>query len=279
MVDRLLFYPWIAIEIDHVGEITSKAGWSPIPEGYRSLEATFPEELSVAVDKTAWDWTMPGWVVKQYVECKLAQCYDSGPAYERACMARVREVVGPGAVFRFPDGERLAQQGWGLMKSGWLLTLSMNSAAQYLQHVVACGRAGMEVPYMWAMGDDMLIKADWTSEQELAYAKALATTGCLVKHVKRSREFAGFEFTQHQVIPLYQEKHKFMIAYVESDQEQETLKSYFMLYALVDGFGWVGELREKARFPVGPSFRSWARGVKNVKILGEVPKWVLRDLD
>lgn len=271
MVDRVLFYPWLQTEIANVGRVVSKAGWSPLPEGFRLLENTFPERESIAVDKTAWDWTMPGWVVKAYYDCKIAQGKQLTEKYAVAAQNRIREVVGPQCVFRLPDGRRLRQTSWGLMKSGWLLTLSMNSAAQYFQHAVACRRLGWSVMDMWAMGDDLLMRARLSDEQMHEYEQSLSRTGCLVKHALRAREFAGFRFTEGQVLPLYQDKHRFALQYVKPDLEQDLLFSYFLLYSMVDRFGWVESLRDHAKFPVGPRFRSWAVGRFTFNQLASLP--------
>lgn len=233
------------------------------------------------------------------------------------------------------------QSDYGLMKSGWLLTLSANSAAQFLQASVAWQRmqkmhivhTDTEAPYLWAMGDDMLLRMPedeiqyypevlappgrrhWNDKdcdcQELCFVKygldmseyprreactlaetikalkasdgeylyrqeyaeflhwygaVLGTTGCLVKHVIPAREFAGFTFgTSGTPEPLYANKHKFMLKHVRDEHEQETLKSFVLLYALVPGYGWLGEWLHRADFPIGPHFKAWALGVATLK--------------
>lgn len=277
MVDRVLFLPWMRAELDNVADVTSKTGWSPIPGGYRNVELAFPINSAIAVDKTAWDWTMPGWVVRAWFECKMAQCTETNPEYILMCWNRFTEVIGPRAVVRLPDGRRLRQKGFGLMKSGWFLTLSMNSGAQFLQHAVAWMRMGSpgSLPRMWAMGDDMLVRYKATDAELKEYERALGTTGCLVKHTVRSREFCGFSFPGDGVVlPLYQDKHKFLLDYVRSDVEQETLRSYFLLYALVPRFGWLSSVRKRAEFPVGPMYRAWAKGVLALDVLLRLPGWV-----
>lgn len=289
MVDRVLFLPWILTEQRHVANVSCKSGWAPIPGGYSALTAAFPENESVAVDKTAWDWTMPGWVAKAYWGLKIYQCVDADPEYLRMTYNRFKEVVGPQATFRLPDGTRYRQRYWGLMKSGWLLTLSCNSAAQVLQHAVAWKRLTKQVespysfPLVWAMGDDMLLrfrlrlgyqqpKDDSFIE---AYGKCLATTGCIVKHVLRSREFAGFSFPGKYVVPLYPKKHRYILKHVKADDEQELLKAYFLLYALAGPHSWLDEVRHRARFPVGAALEAWARGLVSLSYIEKLPQWTL----
>ncbi|APG75836.1 hypothetical protein 2 [Hubei sobemo-like virus 6] len=211
---------------------------------------------------------MPDWVVEAYFRARLAQCSNSDQRYEKLCWNRMMCVVGPGAVLRLPDGQRLRQTCVGFMKSGWLLTLSMNSAAQFFQHVVAWRRSGYDLsslPYMWAMGDDMLLR--WEEGYKLEpYVAMLATTGCIVKHAVWSREFAGYAFKGDGVSPLYPAKHKFTLSYVKEEVEQELLLSYHLLYAL-DPNSWLPAVREHCRFPVGRMFRMWAMGLIELEML------------
>lgn len=205
-----------------------------MPEGFKAIWYNFPEEEALAIDKTAWDWTMPPWVVALYFHVKMLQVRDATPEYQRMVLMRMSQVVGPDAVVRLPDGQRVRQHGWGLMKSGWLLTLSMNSMAQWGQHSLTWQRMKRHdsEPLCWAMGDDMLLS--WRAGQALVdkYVSVLATTGCIVKHAIRSREFAGFKFEEDRVEPLYIHKHRFALRYLEPKLERQTLLSYGLLYAL-----------------------------------------------
>lgn len=255
--------------------VTSKAGWAPLPGGYQRMALEFPFELSVAVDKTAWDWTMPEWVIRAYVDMKLDQCIDPTDDYEELIWQRLNYVLGPGTRFRMSSGVEWRQTYWGLMKSGWLLTLSMNSAAQAFQHALAWRRAGLEgaVPPMWAMGDDTLCKMPHDHLGE--YEAALKTCGCLVKKVVPAREFAGFELTSDgKVVPLYPDKHQFILRYLEPDVECETVFAYSLLYALA-GESWFDEIASRCPLPPKIVQQSWARGLTELSLLGRMPKWTL----
>lgn len=292
LVDKCLFSPWQQVELDNVERSVSKSGWSPMPEGYRWLNKTFPDNHAVyAVDKTAWDWTMPGWVIKPYYSAKASQCRDPTPDYLRATAARFAEVLRDATV-RLPDGSVYRQTTDGLMKSGWYLTLSMNSAAQFFQHSLAWQRAGGigELPLMWAMGDDMLVNFNATqsltymqkvrgprlaADDVEAYMSALATTGCLVKIMENQKEFAGFRFTDLVVTPLYQDKHRFMLSYVNPSKKHETLLSMALMYSLTPNFGWLSDLRKQMDFPLNSSFRRWAQGLAHLAVLTADPDWVV----
>lgn len=322
---------------------TTKAGWAPLPGGYRQLTREFPINEAVAVDKKAWDWTCPWWVLEAYIEAKMAQCRNPDTLYWHMTNIRFQQVVGPIATVRFPDGSCFMQCFHGLMKSGWLPTLSANSAAQFFQHSVAWQRckdmclidSEQPLPHMWGMGDDKIMRLPRTFLKECGfdevtkppgrehwngtecdcapkcwakyevdftdrnwrvacefrrllrthewgsidtdynrryidfldfYSKVLGTTGCIVKHAIPAREFAGFSFgTSGQPEPLYANKHKFMLKHVKPENEQDTLKSFILIYALVPQYGWLKDWLCRADFPIGPHFKAWALGVSTLK--------------
>lgn len=278
MVDRILFTPFFDSEIKNVQSCVSKAGWSPIPAGYAALAKEFPEGGSVAVDKSCWDWTMPGWCVEAYLQIKKLQCRGWDDRFERLVRARFYHVVGPGARIRLRDGRVYRQTDWGLMKSGWLLTLSMNSMSQLCQHALAWTRMGegaSPLPHMWAMGDDSIIRQSHDLEKLARYEAALSTTGCLVKKSVLRREFCGILLEGEgdvTVTPLYGPKHKFHLAYLDPLVEQDTLQSYQLIYAL-SADRWIDRHKDRLGIDYGPLYRLWAAGLVNLKILDSIPAW------
>nr|QQO81413.1 RNA-dependent RNA polymerase [Soybean thrips sobemo-like virus 6] len=274
VIDRLLFAPWFGVELRDPLKVTQKAGWSPIPEGYRQLTSAFPLDLSVAIDKTAWDWTMPSWVVRAYLMAKYNQCTDKSERYWRLVLWRFQHVVGPCALMQLPEGACFSQTDWGLMKSGWLLTLSMNSAAQAFQHAVAWRRMGRTdpVPYIWAMGDDLLIRSAMKGDFQY-YLDALSTTGCIVKKLEFSREFSGFTFTEGEVEPLYPGKHKFILKHAADEVVGEILLSYQLIYALSKN-KWFAPWLKYAREDLGFRAKLWAEGQIALSCYTELPDWV-----
>nr|QXV86558.1 RNA-dependent RNA polymerase [Solemoviridae sp.] len=275
MVDRMLFYPFFGAEVRKPMEVTSKAGWAPLPAGYQRLLYEFPEKLSLAVDKSSWDWSMPAWVIKVYFDAKMRQCIN--PDWEWAYMVahRFMTLYGPGARFVMPDGLVWRQKNVGIMKSGSLLTLSMNSAAQYFQHALAWLRMGnlTDPPRIWTMGDDTLTLM--SDEDIEAYSKHLAKTGCLLKICERSRDFSGFlvegdAISNAKVTPLYQEKHKFMIKHVKPEQEERVMMAFTLLYAL-NPPDWLKDILKRTNVQMGPKQKLWAKGMINLKMIDFVP--------
>lgn len=270
-------YPFVDSEIKNVEKVVAKSGWAPLPDGYKALIANFPEERAIAVDKTAWDWTMPAWVVAHYFHVKMLQTRNCTRMYQWRVFNRMRQVVGPDMIVRFPTGHRLRQTYWGQMKSGWFLTLSMNSMAQWAQHWLSWNRIGNPgpIPLCWAMGDDMLLDWPYSADSLKKYEKALARTGCILKHTLRSREFAGFRFEGNKVIPLYDQKHRFAIRHLDPANELSVVLSYALLYAL-SGNEHYAELAE----PFGvskPVLYSWATGL--AKFSFEIPEQFLHGVE
>uniref|UniRef100_A0AAT9JA40 RNA-dependent RNA polymerase n=1 Tax=Macrotermes natalensis sobeli-like virus 1 TaxID=3133513 RepID=A0AAT9JA40_9VIRU len=265
MVDRVLFDPWVKGELAKVSAIPSKTGWSPLPSGFRQLMSSFPD-LALATDCSSYDWTVQEWVVLELLECKLAQCGDC-PVYKDLVRARFRQVLRD-AVIRLPDGSRWQQQGWGLMKSGWLLTINVNSGTQFLNNALAWIRSHTgDIPEIWVMGDDVLLAWSDHYSQE-TFERALGELGVLVKRGNLIREFAGFRFGvvdgRYCVEPAYPEKHDFMLRHVSEPQREEVATAYMMLYSMSESAQ--GRLVREVVRPyamLNPTLaRAWAHGAK-----------------
>nr|UGO57458.1 MAG: hypothetical protein 1 [Riboviria sp.] len=273
VIDRILFLPWQAVEVRNPMNTTQKGGWYPFPgAGAAILREIFPLKGSLAIDKSQWDWTMPGWIVNAYVRLKQIQMRDgSNPLYWRMVWGRISRVVGPNTIISMPTGLHYRQVDWGFMKSGWILTLSLNSAAQMLQHCLASIRLNWRIELLWAMGDDMLLRANWDDEQVIRYVAELERTGCKVKCWTREREFAGFRYEAYAVEPLYEDKHRFQLAYATPKDFNETCIAYQLLYAQS-----TNPLRDEvaeASIDIRVEANMWARGLISLGALRDVPYW------
>lgn len=272
VVDKLIFMPWFGSEVRAPMNVTSKAGWAPLPGGYQRMALEFPFDQSVAVDKQAWDVTFIDYLIRCYVDMKLGQCVDPDKRYEWLIWTRLFYVLGPGSRFRLSNGVEYRQTFWGFMKSGWLLTLSLNSAAQAFQHALAWLRMGVDIPlpHIWGMGDDTLIRMNPALIPE--YETQLSTTGCIVKKIHHSREFSGFELQEDGlVVPLYPDKHQFLMRYMEADVEQDTLLAYSLLYALA-GPSWFDKFSHEVNCSKLTRI-AWAKGLVHLDLLETLPSW------
>lgn len=273
MVDRCLFGTTVSTQVSHPMDSPGKSGWSPFPEGFVHLERMFDGPV-LATDCSAFDWTFPAWLVDMIHDLRMELMKGSSESYRAACRARWHEVLGTSCVIRLPSGERLRQTVLGLMKSGWLNTISVNSDAQWFITVLAFIRAfpGQSLPRLWAMGDDVLLfwlaSLDWSDEPRdpAKLVAEIAQLGILTKMATPERDFAGFRFHLNgEVVPLYSTKHKFMLAHADASQVRELCSAYGLLYALTPPHKreWLTPLVEKYGRWTWRTCRLWARGVFN----------------
>lgn len=241
LLDHVIFSNIFRTELGQYAYTANKVGWTPIPSGFKQIFGSF--ERPVAIDKSAWDWTLPAWCVNAFFELHFERAPDH---IRRIVWYRLQEVLGDQCVYRFPDGMRVRQNFQGLMKSGWYMTISMNSTCQVFQHVLACLRSQQPCSKIWAMGDDMLIEkpSDLTS-----YLDELRQTGCLVKHAKDCMEFAGMAFkAPDQCQPIYGDKHRFRLAYVPEHQRVQVATALSLWYALAPDISPIREFVSDSLF-------------------------------
>lgn len=264
VVDRYLFMDWHETELR--SDNSTRIGWAPIPEGFRDMEAKFSGPV-LTTDCTAFDWTLPSWVVQELLEARLEMVSGGSPEYEIAVRRRYAEVLGPQCRLQLPDGSIWQQNRWGMMKSGWLRTLADNSACQLMIHALAYKRAfGADPGNIWAMGDDIIM--DFPKNLEpLNLSDELSRLGLLVKRWSRDREFAGFLFLGGGVVePLYPDKHIHILNRVSDEMLQEIIDAYGLLYSLAPP----SEVREflDTHTTLSRSLRrAWALGLIKLTIM------------
>lgn len=237
IVDRWLFTPWFELEVQNHSEIPNKTGFSILPSGYTAVPREFGHSV-LATDFSSYDWTYPAWLVEDVLQSRRDQYsrYHGNPdfeAYWRAVETRFSQVLGPNCRVDMPDGTRLFQTVWGIMKSGWLLTLSVNG--QGVQILVAAAWRDCypkePLPLLWTMGDDMLMR--WPAGLDSAPLVArLNELGVIVKVASREREFAGFRFGELTVEPSYTSKHEFVWCHTPPDELVELANAYSLVYPL-----------------------------------------------
>lgn len=270
VVDKILFGAWHRAEERNSSFVPNKVGWSPVPEGFWLVKRDFPltDPLPLATDCSAFDWTFPAWAVPIILQQKLDQAVILDHDYETAARTRFSEVLGTNCLVRFPDGRLVRQQFTGLMKSGWLLTISCNGWCQFLLNALAWSRTHPEwpLPVMWTMGDDVLIAWSNVFDQDL-FESNLNMTGIIVKRGNRDREFAGFRFErngdQFYVNPLYVTKHQFQLQYYTEDELHKVVDMYACIYALAspEVSAWFEPIRRKYGHRTPVWYRAWALGL------------------
>lgn len=280
---------WVSTQLDNCMVIPSKTGWSPLPNGFRNYLLEMQDGRGLATDSSAFDWTWKDWMVREVMRCKLQQCRSTPrhlAIYKKVVMLRFTQLLGPNARIQFPSGEIFRQNFYGFMKSGWLLTISLNGDCQVVTNALAWIRywdsrnvAAPPFPRIWVMGDDvrMKIPADFEIED---YVEELKTTGLVVKDWSESHEFAGFTFggtlSSPIVEPNYPQKHKWMLAHTPKEQLPESLTQMSMLYSLSKQT-WLDELQQKYVPQSLEVFRAWAFGLPCARIRVPTSLWTWED--
>lgn len=228
IIDRILF-AWLArIQLDTVGKTPCLVGWSPVRGGWRLLHNRFANKPVVCLDRSAWDWTVQGYLVDMWV--MFMENLPVNPPKWWVSMMKLRfKLLFEKAWFKFEDGTRVKQMTKGVMKSGCYLTILLNSLSQSLLHYLANERCGHDMrqnqPY--SIGDDTAQDAfDWLEE----YVSQLEKLGVTVKGAKVRQwvEFAGFCWDGKTCYPAYWQKHLFNLSHTK--RLEETLQSYQYLY-------------------------------------------------
>lgn len=162
------------------GIILNSGNWRNYRKSWVSLG------LDLGVDKTAWDWTVPGWKVDLVMQLRSRLVF--GSKYERWClMARkAYHCLYYDAKLILSDGRCFKQMYPGIMKSGCVNTISDNSFMQIIDHVLVCEDLRISCfPLPRALGDDTL-QSSTTVSNLLAYERYGATLKSIPANSKPS---------------------------------------------------------------------------------------------
>nr|QXV86566.1 RNA-dependent RNA polymerase [Solemoviridae sp.] len=238
LVDRILFIRLAYRVIANYSKTGMMIGWSPLHGGYRQLNAIFGELDTISIDKKAWDWSVPHWLL-MLVKRLIINLSPGAPEWwKKAVHARFHCLFSE-PTFVFSDGTVGKQEKPGVMKSGCYLTLIINSMAQLLLHHIVVAQMNMlpkDFEPIIVIGDDSLQKKNEHSEK---YVETLLALGFRVETEEHSsvREFAGFLYERNKFVPSYKNKHRFLLERLPMDDKQlvkETLASYQIIYYFDD---------------------------------------------
>lgn len=226
IIDRILF-GWLGRNVLNSVLLTPcLVGWTPLKGGWRFLDRRFRGKRTLCLDKSAWDWTVPGWMVDVWKSVIMDLAYGA-PNWWRVMVGLRFKLLFETPVFRFSDGTQVNQEVKGVMKSGCYLTIILNSLGQSILHYIAARRLGQD-PFInqpYVVGDDT-VQEDFDSEQ---YVSIIQSFGITVKQSKNDYvEFAGFAVANGTCYPAYWQKHLFNMAH--SPVLPELLESYQVLY-------------------------------------------------
>lgn len=230
IVDRIIFGELIrsASKPTNILKTPCAVGWAPNRGGWRYIAMHYPNGFSI--DRKAWDWTVTEWLVRIW-EQFIKNMHPGHPTWWKNIVSTRFTCLFYTAVFCFPDNQLIQQGTPGIMKSGCLLTLLLNSVGQTILHILTQLRLHKN-PFdnmPLSMGDDTLQKPFDYMEP---YATELAKMA-LIKEAEYTHgyaEFIGFLFTRQGFYPAYWKKHLYQLRHLDPSVMRETLVSYQMLW-------------------------------------------------
>ena len=222
IIDTMLFGPMNQMMIENYHFIPSKAGWTQLVGGWKVM----PTDGWVALDKTMWDWTVRPWLIDMTLELRRRLLRgEDDRGWGALAQWRYTELFFH-PWFVTSGGQMLRQKTPGVMKSGCVNTIADNSIMQVILHLRVTHELNLPVAPIMVMGDDTLQRLGVAMSDYIGELSQY----CLVKQVVHAVEFAGHRFSSGAVEPLYKGKHAFTLLHLDPAYEEETLRSYVLLY-------------------------------------------------
>lgn len=236
LIDAMVFGTMNDLAIENCMAIPNKAGWGPVNGGWKCVP--HPSKAMMAVDKSAWDWSVCAWLLELELELRRILCKNIKGVHGQlwwALAQRRYQLLFANPVFILSSGLLLRQLTPGIMKSGCKNTIVTNSICQVILHVLVCMITGEELDVIWAMGDDTL---QGVPKDIKKYLEVLGRY-CHVKHYKIGNEFAGYRFYGRKIEPLYKGKHAFVLLHMNPKFGQEIANSYIINYHRSSDRDWM----------------------------------------
>lgn len=267
LIDRIIFGSYMSEVVENFQRYPCKVGWSPVRGGFRYIASLYRGSRTVCLDKSGWDWTVPAWLVDEWLRFILWTIPEDNEFARTIVRARFK-ILFEQARFEFQDGTVVEQAFKGLMKSGCYLTIFLNSLGQSMMHYAAMRILGKN-PLEYSpncIGDDTVQKFFEFYEQ---YRQALRSLGCQPKEaeIRDHVEFAGFHVYADKYLPAYRNKHMFNFKYMDEKVAVDALYSMLQLYVFdEDMFNFTWDLihrRSRVFLPPKDVFSHWATGLRD----------------
>lgn len=245
MVDRILYRRLANSALQAVGRTPIMLGWAPIRGGYKVMFDKFRGMKTRGLDKTAWDWTVSGWLLEAIKEVLKELLLLRSPAFDSLMESRWGHLFKT-AHFEFSDGTVVAQPGYGVMKSGCYLTIMINSLGQLIYHALALQELRLPLDHVKfvVIGDDLTLE---DFPEFPAYEEIVRKYGAKLKPSKPTEhiEFAGFCYVREAgreiCFPEYWRKHVFALTHTPVDVSR--LQAYQIIYANEPAmYSWIERL-------------------------------------
>lgn len=162
-----------------IGMSTKHGGWdSFIRSLKRKDEGAHNKWLEM--DKSAWDWSVPGWLINLESEARWELCANPKTEFKQLYDKMYQRFALVSVVFS--DGEAVTQTVPSIVKSGHLLTISANSRMQLIIKILGMNKGGVyNGEWLAAMGDDTLEQVSLNDEDTHEYVDALRAMGFHIK--------------------------------------------------------------------------------------------------
>lgn len=215
------------LEIKNAYHLPSQQGLILSSGGWKYFYAMWKNNgFNVGLDKSAWDWTFPYWMLCLDLEL----CYRLGRGAKMEEWRRITEWLHNDAFcdsrLMLSDGRIFDQQVPGFMKSGLYCTISKNSRGTIMAHIYNCMLTGARIhPLPAAVGDDSLQREDQSTDLS-GYQKM----GIVVKSVTKGLEFVGHDFKDTGPVPVYMPKHIAKLVRTNEDTLEQYLESMARMY-------------------------------------------------
>ncbi|APG75830.1 hypothetical protein 2 [Hubei sobemo-like virus 32] len=219
IIDHMLFQEFNDRVVENVHYVPAKVGWTPYIGGWKMIR---PHGM-VSADKTAWDWTVPMWMLDWEFQVRVKLCENMTEQWLDLAAWRYNKLF-VDVTLVTSGGLLLKQRLPGAMKSGSVNTIVSNSIMQDLMHCYICNKLDIPVGHIWTLGDDT-IQED-PGEEYFEELKKL----CVIKEIVRGTEFAGHTFDGMHVSPNYVGKHAYTLLHVDLRHAKEICMSYALLY-------------------------------------------------
>lgn len=220
-------------EIDNAYFIPSQQGAVLVKGGWKMFRQQWIDSGVVyGLDKSAWDWTAPLWAIYLDLELRARLCRGRrlGEWEQHATYLYDRMFKDPYLVLS--DGTQFRQTVPGVVKSGCVSTISLNSHCQVFLHIQYSLALGLPIhPLPKCCGDDTL-----QSELHIHNLDVYERFGVKIKSVSHGLEFMGHSITEHGPVPMYVHKHFKKLQFVDEQLLPEYLDSMARMYAHSDLF-------------------------------------------
>ncbi|APG75784.1 hypothetical protein 2 [Hubei sobemo-like virus 42] len=185
-------------------------------------------KLFFGSDKTAWDWTASEWMIELDLELRRRLIHTDDDWITQA--AKVYENAFYDAHLILGDGRIYRQMYPGIIKSGCVNTISINSRCQVMLHLLYSFRKGISpYPMVVAVGDDTL-----QAEEHAVDKQMYERFGVVIKSVSETLEFLGREWNDDGPRPMYVSKHIFSLCYKNIELTPQILDALMREYVNED---------------------------------------------